>query len=276
MKTPLVWKIVTYIGLAVLVLWAVAPFYWMIITSFKANKEMYVPVPSLWPSRFILDHYREVLKARGFPMMFRNSVVIATITTSASIVFGGLAAYALARLHFRGRRLAGLSIILTYVVPTSVLFIPLFRLLRSLSLTNTLPGLILADLTSTVPFCTWVLIGYLRDMPKELEDAALIDGCGRVGALVRIVVPLAAPAVVAVALYSMTRAWNEFLYAVVFTTSKSVMPLTAGLANMSSEDVFFWGPMMAMSVLMAVPPVLVYFLAQRWVVGGLVLGGVKG
>src|SRR5690606_38657236 len=125
----------------------------------------------------------------------------------------------------RGRKFVGLGIVVTYLVPPTVLFIPLFSLLRAASLTNSLQGLILADMTLTIPFCTWLLVGYFQSMPKELEEAGLVDGCTRVGALIRIVMPLAAPAVAVVALFSFTLSWNEFLYAIVFAQSREVMPL---------------------------------------------------
>lgn len=276
MRIGIGWKVLSYIILALLLIWTLSPFYWMAITSFKPNKEMYTAEPTLWPTQFVLDHYREIFVSKGFPLLLRNSSIIAAVTTSASIVFGTLAAYALTRLSFRGRRVAGLGLILSYLVPTSVLFIPLFALLHTIGLNNTLQGLILADLTLTIPFCTWLLVGYFQSIPRELEEAALVDGCTRVSALLRIVLPLSAPAVAVVALFSFTLAWNEFLYAVVFTHSRETMPLTAGLANMRAEDIFFWGQMMAMSLMMALPPVILYFVAQRWIIGGLVVGGVKG
>ena len=276
MRTSTGWKVVSYIILALLLIWTIFPFYWMAITSLKPNKEMYTAEPTLWPTQFVLDHYRELFTSKGFPILLRNSSVIAAVTTGTSIVFGALAAYALTRLRFRGRRAAALGLILSYLVPTSVLFIPLFALLHAIGLNNTLRGLILADLTLTIPFCTWLFVGYFRTVPQELEEAALVDGCTPIGALLRVVLPLSAPAVAVVALFSFTLAWNEFLYAVVFTHSRETMPLTAGLANMRAEDIFFWGQMMGMSLLMSFPPVLLYFVAQRWIVGGLVVGAVKG
>jgi multiple sugar transport system permease protein len=276
MKTNVGWKIVGVVVLALLLVWTLVPFYWMAITSFKPNKEMYTAEPTLWPTRFVLDHYYDIFVRKGFPLFLRNSAIITTVTTVASLAFGGLAAYALTRLNFLGRRMAGVGLIISYVVPASVIFIPLYNLLRSIGLVDTLLGLILADLTLTIPFCTWLLVGYFKTIPKELEEAALMDGCGRVGTLLRIIIPLSAPAVAVVALFSFTLAWNEFLYAVVFSGSKEVMPLTAGLASLRGEDILFWGDIMAMSLLMAIPPVALYLIAQRWVIGGLVIGGVKG
>jgi len=148
--------------------------------------------------------------------------------------------------------------------------------MSALRLTDTLPGLTLAYLGSDVPFCTWLLMGYFKSVPLELEEAALVDGCNRIGALVRIVLPLAMPAIVVVIFFSFTRAWNEFLYAHVFTSTTSARTLTTGLAIFMNEDVFLWGPLMASTILSALPPVLMFLVLQRWVVQGLTLGGVKG
>jgi multiple sugar transport system permease protein len=276
MKRHLRWQIAAYISLALLLLWTLFPYYWMAITAFKTPAEIYSPTPTLLPVQWVLDNFTLLFERFRFPLLLRNSTFIATVTTVASIIFGALAAYALTRLHFRGRRLAAVSIIITYLVPPTVLFIPLFSLLKMLSMTNTLQGLIAADLTLTIPFCTWLTVGYFQSLPRELEEAALVDGCSRVETLFRIVMPLAAPAIAVVALFSFTLSWNEFLYAIVFAQSPEVMPLTAGLANMQAQDVTFWGQMMAMSLLTSIPPVVIYFAAQRWITSGLVVGAVKG
>jgi ABC-type glycerol-3-phosphate transport system permease component len=270
------WKITGIVILLLYLVWTIGPFYWMVITSFKTNQEIYATQPTLWPNQFVFDHYRDIIIRFNFFLHLRNSIIVAVVTTLIAFVAGTIAAYALTRLNFFGKRPTGLALILSYLVPSSVLFIPLFALLNLIKLVNTLPGLIAADLTLTVPFCTWLLIGYFRTIPSELEDAARVDGCSRVGALIRIVLPLSAPALSVIALFSFTLAWNEFLYAIVLSHSITVMPLTAALSGMQAQDVFFWGLMMAMSVLMAIPPVLIYIAAQRWIIGGLVIGGVKG
>lgn len=276
MKIGRGWKLVGFIVLVVYLIWTIGPFYWMAITSFKSNKEIYSSEPTLWPRELVLDHYRDIVVRFNFFTHLRNSFIIAGTTTAAAFVIGTMAAYALTHLQFFGKRPAGLALVLSYLVPSVVLFVPLFSMLNSLELINTLRGLIVADLTLTVPFCTWLLVGYFRTVPKELEEAALVDGCTRIGALLRIILPLSAPALAVVALFSFTLAWNEFLYAVVFSHSVAVMPLTAALSGMQAQDIFFWGMMMAMSFLMAIPPVTLYIIAQRWIIGGLVIGGVKG
>jgi len=152
----------------------------------------------------------------------------------------------------------------------------MFAMMSALRLTDSLHGLIIAYLGFDVPFCTWLLMGYFKSVPFDLEEAARVDGCNRVGALVRIVLPMSLPALVVVTFFSFTHAWNEFLYAHVFTSTTNARTVTTGLVNFMSQDVFFWGPLMASTVMSALPPVLMFLVFQRWVVKGLTLGGVKG
>jgi multiple sugar transport system permease protein len=264
-------------GLLVLMLvWTLVPFYWMLTTSLKRDKEIYGFEATLIPRHPTLDAYRRLFAQTPFVKYMRNSTIIAVSTTLASLVFGCLGAYALARLRFPGRTLIARGLIFTYLVPPSLLFIPLFAVLSTLSLIDTREGLILAYLGFTVPFCSWLLLGYFRSVPLELEEAALVDGCSRLSALVRIILPMSLPALAVVAFFSFTQAWNEFLYANVFVNSVEVRTITTGLTLFIVEDVFFWGPMMAAACLATVPPVVVYLVFQRWVVKGLTLGAVKG
>ncbi len=261
---------------AILVLWTIFPFYWMLVTSIKENGEIYGPVASLIPTTLTTQHWRELFTQTAFVLQFRNSLIISTSTTLISMAIGALGAYAITRLQFAGRSIAARSLIYSYLVPPALLFIPLFQLMGALNLLNSLQGLILADLTFTVPFCTWLLVGYFKTVPFELEEAALIDGCNRLTTLLRITLPLSAPALVVVALFSFTLSWNEFLYALVFNQDANTRPVTAGLTAMAVEDVFFWGRMMAAAALGSLPPIILYTVAQRYVVRGLTLGAVKG
>lgn len=272
-------RILKWVGntlLAVLLVWTLVPFYWMVATSLKKDKEIYGFEATLIPRHPTLDAYRRLFAQTPFVKYMRNSTIIAVSTTVASLVCGSLGAYALARLRFRGRSVIARGLIFTYLVPPSLLFIPLFAVLSTLALIDTRTGLILAYLGFTVPFCTWLLLGYFRSVPLELEEAALVDGCSRLSALVRIILPMSLPALAVVAFFSFTQAWNEFLYANVFTNSVEVRTITTGLTLFVVEDVFFWGPMMGAATLATVPPVLVYLVFQRWVVKGLTLGAVKG
>jgi len=262
--------------LLVMLVWTLVPFYWMIATSLKADREIYGFEATLVPHHPTLAAYVRLFQQTPFIKYVRNSTIIAVSTTAVSLVFGCLGAYALARLRFRGRRLIARGLVFTYLVPPSLLFIPLFAMMSALSLVDTHQGLILAYLGFTVPFCTWLLMGYFRSVPLELEEAALVDGCTRLGALIRVVLPMSLPALAVVAFFSFTQAWNEFLYANVFVNSVEVRTITTGLTLFIVEDVFFWGPMMGAAFLSALPPLVVYLVFQRWVVKGLTLGAVKG
>ncbi len=262
--------------LVVFLVWTLVPFYWMVATSLKKDKEIYGFEATLIPHRPTLDSYRRIFVQTPFAKYMRNSTVVAVGTTLASLALASLGAYALARLRFPGRNVIARGLIFTYLVPPSLLFIPLFAVLSTLSLIDTRSGLTLAYLGFTVPFCTWLLLGYFRSVPIELEEAALVDGCSRLGALVRIILPMSLPALAVVAFFAFTQAWNEFLYANVFVNSVDVRTVTTGLTLFIVEDVFFWGPMMAASCLATLPPLILYLVFQRWVVKGLTLGAVKG
>jgi multiple sugar transport system permease protein len=272
-------RLLRWIGnglLVVMLIWTLVPFYWMIATSLKKDKEIYGFEATLVPRHPTLDAYRLLFAKTPFVKYVKNSIIVAVATTAASLVFGCLGAYALARLRFRGRKTIASGLVFTYLVPPSLLFIPLFAVMSTFRLVDTYHGLVLAYLGFTVPFCTWLLMGYFRSVPLELEEAALVDGCSRMGTLVRIILPMSLPVLAVVAFFSFTQAWGEFLYAQVFVSSNEVRTVTAGISNFIVEDVFFWGPMMGSAVLSALPPVILYLVFQRWVVKGLTLGGVKG
>ena len=262
--------------LVLMLLWTAIPFYWMIATSLKLDKEIYGYEATLIPQRPTLANYATVFRETPYLLYLRNSVAVAVGSTLLSMIIAVLGAYAIARLNFPGRALLARTLVFTYLVPTSLLFIPMFALMSALRLTDSLHGLIIAYLGFDVPFCTWLLMGYFKSVPVELEEAARVDGCNRVGALLRVVLPMSLPALVVVTFFSFTHAWNEFLYAYVFTSTTGSRTVTTGLVNFMSQDVFFWGPLMASTVMSALPPVLMFLVFQRWVVKGLTLGGVKG
>src|SRR5262244_1282852 len=263
-------------ALVLMVLWTAIPFYWMIATSLKPDKEIYGYEATLIPQQPTLANYVTVFRETPYLLFLRNSIIVATGSTFLSMVIACLGAYAISRLNFPGRSLLARGLVFTYLVPTSLLFIPMFAMMSALRLTDSLHGLIIAYLGFDVPFCTWLLMGYFKSVPFDLEEAARVDGCNRVGALVRIVLPMSLPALVVVTFFSFTHAWNEFLYAYVFTSTTSARTLTTGLVNFMSQDVFFWGPLMASTVMSALPPVIMFLVFQRWVVKGLTIAGVKG
>src|SRR5438128_3058136 len=233
--------------LLLMLLWTAIPFYWMIATSLKHDKEIYGYEATLIPARPTLDNYATVFRETPYLLFLRNSLAVAAGSTFLSMVIAVLGAYAIARLSFPGRALLARGLVFTYLVPTSLLFIPMFAMMSALHLTDSLHGLIIAYLGFDVPFCTWLLMGYFRSIPVELEEAAMVDGCNRVTALVRIVLPMALPALVVVTFFSFTHAWNEFLYAHVLTSTNSARTVTTGLANFMSPHAFFSCPLTATS-----------------------------
>jgi multiple sugar transport system permease protein len=262
--------------LLVMLLWTAIPFYWMMVTSLKYDKEIYGYEATLIPENPTLSNYVTILRDTPYLIFLRNSTVVAVGSTVISLVVACLGAYAIARLNFPGRALLARLLVCTYLVPASLLFIPLFAIMSALRFTDTLHGLTIAYLSGDVPFCTWLLMGYFKSVPAELEEAALVDGCNRITALIRVVLPVSLPALVVVTFFCFTRAWNEFLYAYVFTSTNAAKTITTGLVNFMSADVFFWGPLMASTILSALPPVVMFLVFQRWVVKGLTLGAVKG
>jgi multiple sugar transport system permease protein len=270
------WLLLGYLVLLVAVVWTILPLYWVLISSVKSDAEFYSLSNVLWPSAVTLQHYIDIMFNSGFPENLRNSVVVAIATSLLSTVVGSMAGYALVRLRYRGRSTFGRLLIYCYLAPGSVLFIPIFGMMVQLHLTNSLLGLGLTYLTFTVPFCTWMMMGYIRTVPAELEEAALVDGASRWQILWRIVLPLTVPALVVVSVFSFTLSWNEFLYALVLVQAQNVMTAPVALAFLQAGDIFYWGKIMSASIIMSVPPMLLYLFGQRWLVSGWTLGSVKG
>jgi multiple sugar transport system permease protein len=262
--------------LAPMMVFVLFPFYWVLITSFKTTTQISQRQSIFWPDPPTLNQYQELLFGSHFLMWLGNSVLVASLSTIISIAIAALAAYALTRLKFLGAGLLTTAILITYLLPGTLIFIPLYQTLSDLGLINTYGALLTTYPTFLVPFATWVLIGYFRSIPVELEEAAMIDGASRLYAFLRITLPLAAPALLSVALFAFTNAWNEFLFAFVFITSESIRTLPIGLQSMVVGDILPWGELMAASLLTAIPVAVLYMYAQRFLVGGLTVGAVKG
>jgi multiple sugar transport system permease protein len=268
-------RIASYAILAVAMLLVLFPIYWMVITSLKLPREIF-RMPSLWPQVFTWNNYRILIEDVGFLTNLRNSFIVAFSVTVIAIIIASLAAYSIVRFRYRFRTFFGRLILFAYLTPTSLLFIPLSVIMARLGLGNSLHGLIVVYLTFALPVATWLLQGYFRGVPRELEEQAQIDGLTRLGALFRIVLPLSAPGIAAVAIFVFTGAWNELLLALVLVTSPSQRTAPLALNHLITSDVLPWGPLMAGSVLASVPLMVLYFLAQRFMVSGLTAGGVKG
>ncbi|MFL5800227.1 MAG: ABC transporter permease subunit [Roseiflexaceae bacterium] len=252
------------------------PFYWIVITSFKTDLQIQQYTSIFWPNPWTLDQFQTLLLKTGYVTWFRNTVFVATISTALAVSLASLAGYALARLKFLGANTMTTMLLITYLLPGSLLFIPLYRILTTLGIINTHLALIATYPTFLMPFAAWVMLGYYRSIPEDLEDAAMIDGATRLVAFVRVTLPLAAPALLAVTLFAFTNAWNEFLFAFVFITSESLKTLPVGLQLLVFGDIYPWGQMMGASLLMAIPVVIIYTYTQKYMVEGLTAGSVKG
>jgi len=267
---------ISYAVLGTLGLIVLFPFYWMIVTSLKSEDQMRSLVSMFWPSPMNIDNYRQLLSKTELMSWYGNSVIVAVSSTFVATAIGTIGAYALARLKFLGRGFMASATLITYLVPPSILFIPLYAQIKGLGLSNSLYGLIATYPSFTVPFVTWLLMGYFESIPEELEESAMIDGATRFGAFYRIVLPLAAPGVLAAALYAFTQAWNEFLYSLVFITDGRLRTLPVGLASFITGDVYGWGYLMAGAVLTTLPVIAAYIYLQKYMVEGLTAGSVKG
>jgi multiple sugar transport system permease protein len=206
----------------------------------------------------------------------RNTIMVSTVTTALAVFFAALGGYALARLKFRGAGALTTVLLITYLLPGSLMFIPMYRILTSLGVINTHWALILTYPTFLMPFATWTMLGYYRSIPEDLEEAAQIDGANRFTSFWRITLPLAMPALLAVTLFAFTNAWNEFLYAFIFLTSEKLITLPVGLQKLVFADIYPYGQLMAASLIMSIPVMFAYIFAQRFLVEGLTAGSVKG
>jgi multiple sugar transport system permease protein len=268
-------KVLTYGCLALFVCMVAVPLYWMVTTAIKTNKELYEDF-SYIPRQATLENFVRVIVREQLLTNIRNSFSVAMTTTIITVIVSAMAAFSIVRYRYRGREWIGRLILFKYLLPSAMLFIPLYVIITALGLGNTQQGLMLTYLTFTIPFCTWMLMGYFRSMPVELEEQAMVDGCTKLGALVRVLLPLSAPGLVASAIFSFTLAWNEFLLALVITMDQSTMTVPIKLSMMVVGDQYIWGQLMAGAVLASVPVAILYFIGQRFVVQGLAAGSVKG
>lgn len=275
-KSPLMKYALLYAVLLVLAAAVLLPFYWMVISSFRPPEALFSSKPSLWPSHLALEHYAHVLLRTSFVAQFKNSVIVAIGTTLVCILTGSFAGYSLSRFKFTGAFVVSMVIFLAMMFPATVVLIPLFLVFRTLKLLNTYWGLILAYATFALPFCTWMMKGFFDSIPVELEEAAIVDGCSRAGAMFRVAFPLAAPGVAATAMFGFLLAWNEYLFALTFTTSEDMRTLPVGLTLFSGEYYTNYGALMAASLMVCIPVLAFFLYANRYMIQGLTAGAVKG
>ncbi|MEO7742632.1 MAG: carbohydrate ABC transporter permease, partial [Usitatibacter sp.] len=254
-------RIVTlYLPLGIFVFVLLFPFYWMATTSFKPNAELLSREGNpFWVVNPTLAHFEHLLFRTPYPEWMWNTIVISVVSTFASLTASVFAAYAIERLRFRGSRQVGLAIFLAYLVPPSILFIPLAAIVVKLGLFDTRWALILTYPTFLIPFCTWLLMGYFRSIPYELEECALIDGATRWQILVKIILPLAVPGLISAGIFAFTLSWNEFIYALTFVSSSEVKTVPVGvITELVEGDVYHWGALMAGALLGSLPVAVLY------------------
>ncbi len=267
---------VMYVLITLILLFELLPFYFIFVTSFKTNQQIQQIRDMFWPNPWTLDHFTFLFTRIPFPTWYANTIIVAVSATLISLAAASLGAYALTRLKWRGAGPFSNGVLLAYLMPSVLLFIPLYAILTQLKLINTVGALIITYPSVVLPFATWLMMGYYRSIPEELEDAALIDGCNRVQTFYLVVLPLVRPALLAVSMFAVTQAWNELLFAKTFLRSTEVFTLPVGLAQLIVGDVQPWGELMAASLLTALPVVVIYMLGQRFMVAGLTAGSVKG
>jgi multiple sugar transport system permease protein len=252
------------------------PFYWMGMTAFKPNEELVSRAANpFWIDSPTLAHFHKLLFQTAYPQWMWNTILVSVVATFASIAASVFAAYAIERLRFRGAKPAGLAIFLAYLVPPSILFIPLATIVFKLGIFDTRWALILTYPTFLVPFCTWLLMGYFRSIPFELEECALIDGATRWQILVKIILPLAVPGLISAGIFAFTLSWNEFIYALTFVSSSEVKTVPVGVVTELVEgDVYHWGALMAGALLGSLPVAVLYSFFVEYYVSGMT-GAVK-
>ena len=268
--------VTVYIPLAIFVFVLLFPFYWMVITSVKPNNELLSRDGNpFWVIQPTLEHFHKLLFKTAYPDWLWNTVFISVIATVVSLACAVLAAYAIERLRFKGARQTGLGIFLAYLVPPSILFIPLSTIVFKLGLFDTRWALILTYPTFLIPFCTWLLMGYFRSIPFELEECALIDGATRFEILWKIILPLSVPGLISAGIFAFTLSWNEFIYALTFISSSEVKTVPVGVVTELVEgDVYHWGSLMAGALLGSLPVAVLYsFFVEHYVSG--MTGAVK-
>jgi multiple sugar transport system permease protein len=269
-------RIVIGLGVLLLVFVCMFPFLWMALSSVKTLSELYTVPPSWIPKMPTLANYQKVLFNSNIPRYFINSTVISLGSTAVALSLAIFASYGFARFTFRGKGAYQAFILMGQLLPTAAIIVPLFVTLRVLGLVNTYLGLILVYTIITLPLCVWMLTSYFRAIPVELEEAAIIDGCSRLGVLFRITLPLSLPGVVAIVVYAFVTTWNEFIFALVFAQDFRVKTLPIGIAEFSTEFDTDWGAVMAASLIMTLPVAILFFAMQKLFVGGLTAGAVKG
>lgn len=268
-------NMLSYVLLAGMLLVALFPIYWILVTSLKPTSEIYRLVPTFWPEKITVSGYTNLITRTDFLDWLLNSVIVSVVVAFISIVVSVLAAYALARFRFRGRQLVGFGILIAYLLPPGLLFIPLYIMVTRMGISGSMLGLIVVYPTITIPYATWVLTSYFRSLSVDMEEAAMIDGCSRLQTLWHVTLPLSAPGIISTFVFAFTLCWSEYLYALVILSGEDqTVPL--GLSSLIVGDVPRWNEIMAGAIITSVPVAILYIIVSRHIVSGLTVGGSKG
>jgi multiple sugar transport system permease protein len=268
--------VTVYIPLGIMLIVLLFPFYWMGMTAFKPNEELLAKAGNpFWLINPTLDHFKKLLFHTSYPAWLLNTVIVSVCATFISLFTSVLAAYAIERLRFKGSKIVGMMIFFAYLVPPSIIFIPLASIVYQYGLFDTRLALILTYPTFLVPFCTWLLMGYFRTIPFELEECAMIDGATRWQILTRIILPLAVPGLISAGIFAFTLSWNEFIYALTFVSSSEIKTVPVGvITELVEGDVYHWGSLMAGALLGSLPVAFIYSFFVEYYVSGMT-GSVK-
>ena len=273
------WALVlSYVFLVIFAAFFLIPPYYMIVTSLKSNAEVahLSSNPWLLTQGFTFEHFRTLLKETDFLIYFKNTAIVTVCVVVITMVVSVLAAFSLGRMKFWGSGILATGIFLTYLVPDSLLFIPLFQIVRGLGLLNSYWAMVLVYPTLTVPFCTWIMIGYFASIPKELDEAAMIDGANHMQMLLRIFIPVALPGIIAATIFAFTVSWAAFVYPMAFLYSSDQLVLTVGtVTSLIRADVYKWGMLMAGALVAAAPPLVIYAFLMDYYIAGLTAGATK-
>ena len=274
------WALVlSYVFLVLFAIFFLAPPYYMIVTSLKSNAEVAHMATSPWwiSGGVTFEHFRTLIRETDFLIYFKNTAIVTVCVVAITMVVSVLAAFSLGRMKFWGSGVLATGIFLTYLVPDSLLFIPLFQIVRGLDLLNSYWGMVLVYPTLTVPFCTWIMIGYFASIPKELDEAAMIDGANHMQMLLRIFIPVALPGIIAATIFAFTVSWAAFVYPMAFLYSSDQQVLTVGtVTSLIRADVYQWGMLMAGALIAAAPPLIIYAFLMDYYIAGLTAGATKG
>lgn len=264
-----------YLAAAIIAVYSAFPIYWMVISSLREPTSLLSRV-SLLPGPFTLEYYTNLLELTDYPTHFVNSVIVAVVTVAVTMVFSVMIAYAVTRQRIRGKKLIVGAMLYAYMFPPLLIAIPMFTIFAQLGLSDTLTGLIASHLTLTLPLGVWFLWGFFKGMPFELEEAAMVDGCTRLGAFLRVVLPLSLPGLITVAIFSFLLSWTDYTFALIMIGSDANKTLPVGLASMVGSFDLRWGEIMAGSTLIALPLFAAFALLTQYFIQGLGAGAVKG